>query len=153
MNTLADIPILLFYLNKNQKYVSTFSILYKWTPPKSSLQLLQSLGHGIQKKKSIFCTSEALLCFTQKNNFCIMNKIKLVWFYSLYRNYFFSKNVIFLHILKIIFTMLRLKIFLEYWIILCISRKLLCVKGSLHATIFWIYTELFNILKIFLSLT
>ena len=26
----------------------------------------------------------------KKNNFCIMNKIKLVWFYSLYRNYFFE---------------------------------------------------------------
>ena len=83
-----------------------------------------------RKQNNIFCTSKASLWFTQKNNFCIMNKIKLIWFYSLYRNYFFSKNVIFLHILKIIFTMLRLKIFLEYWIILCISRKLLCVKGS-----------------------
>ena len=27
------------------------------------------------------------------------------------------------------------------------------VKGSLHTTIFWKYTELFNILKIFLSVT
>ena len=106
-----------------------------------------------RKQNNIFCTSKASLWFNQKNNFCIMNKIKLIWFYSLYRNYFFNKNVIFLHILKIIFTMLRLKIFLEYWIILCISRKLLCVKGSLHTTIFWIYTELFNILKLFLSLT
>ena len=31
-----------------------------------------------RKQKNIFCTSKALLCFTQKNNFCIMNKIKLV---------------------------------------------------------------------------
>ena len=122
---------------------------------KSSLQLMHASVFCVmkfRKQNNIFCTSKASLWFTQKNNFCIMNKIKLIWFYSLYRNYFFSKNVIFLHILKIIFTMLRLKIFLEYWIILCISRKLLCVKGSLHATIFWIYTELFNILKIFLSL-
>ena len=31
-----------------------------------------------RRQINIFCTSEALLCFTQKNNFCIMNKIKLV---------------------------------------------------------------------------
>ena len=31
-----------------------------------------------RKQKNIFCISEASLCFTQKNNFCIMNKIKLV---------------------------------------------------------------------------
>ena len=100
---------------------------------KSSLQLMHASVFCVmkfRKQNNIFCTSKASLWFTQKNNFCIMNKIKLIWFYSLYRNYFFSKNVIFLHILKIIFTMLRLKIFLEYWIILCISRKLLCVKGS-----------------------
>ena len=51
MNTLAAFPILLFSLNKNQKYVSTFSILYKWTLPKSSLQLFLFLRHGIQKTK------------------------------------------------------------------------------------------------------
>ena len=45
-----------------------------------------------RRQINIFCTSEALLCFTQKNNFCIMNKIKLVWFYSLYRNYFFEQK-------------------------------------------------------------
>ena len=31
-----------------------------------------------RRQINIFCTSEASLCFTQKNNFCIMNKIKLV---------------------------------------------------------------------------
>ena len=30
--------------------------------------------------------------FTKKNNFCITNKIKLPWFYSLYRNYVFEFN-------------------------------------------------------------
>ena len=51
-----------------------------------------------RKQKNISSTSEASLSFTQKNNFCIMNKIKLVLFYSLYRNYFFlSKNVILLY--------------------------------------------------------
>ena len=39
----------------------------------------------------------------KKNSFCIMNKIKLVWFYSWCRNYFLSKNVIFSYILKIFF--------------------------------------------------
>ena len=83
---------------------------------------------GFRNQKNIFCTSEALLCFTQKNNFCIMNKIKLVWFYSLYRNFFLSKNI-FLYILEIFFTMLHLKIFLEYWIILYIFRISLCVTS------------------------
>ena len=31
-----------------------------------------------RKQKNMFCTSEALLCFTRKNNFCIKNKIRLV---------------------------------------------------------------------------
>ena len=51
-----------------------------------------------RKQKNIFCISESSLCFAQKNNFCVTSKIKLVWFYSLYRNNFFEqkwKNVIF----------------------------------------------------------
>ena len=32
----------------------------------------------LRKQRNIFCTSEASQPFTQKNNFCIMNKIKLV---------------------------------------------------------------------------
>ena len=31
-----------------------------------------------RKQKNIFCTSQASWCFTQKNNFCIINKIKLI---------------------------------------------------------------------------
>ena len=46
----------------------------------------------LRKQKNIFCTNEASLCFTQKNNFCIMNKI-----------IFLSKNVILLYISKIFF--------------------------------------------------
>ena len=87
--TLAASPILLF--NKNQKYVlPLFSILNKWTLYQKGLyksRFFLFLRHTIQKQKNIFCTSEASLCFTQKKNFCRMNKIKLVWFYSLYRNY------------------------------------------------------------------
>ena len=35
---------------------------------------------------------------------CIMNKIKLIRFYSLYRNFCLSNNEIFLYILRIFFT-------------------------------------------------
>ena len=84
---------------------------------------------GFRNQKNIFCTSGALLCFTEKNNFCIMNKIKLVWFYSLHRNYFSEKNCNLFIYFKICFTMLHLKIFLEYWIILYIFRKSLCVTS------------------------
>ena len=45
-----------------------------------------------ENKKNIFCTSEASLCFTQKNNFCIINKTNLVRFYSLHANYFFEQK-------------------------------------------------------------
>ena len=31
-----------------------------------------------RKQKKIFCTNEDSFCFTQKNNFCIMNKVRLV---------------------------------------------------------------------------
>ena len=42
---------------------------------------------------------------------------------------FLSKTVISTYILKIIFTMLYLKMFLEYWIILYIFRISLCVTS------------------------
>ena len=73
-----------------------------------------------RKQKNIFCTSEASLWFTQKNNFCIMNNqtgiIKLAWFIHYSEINFLSINIIFLYILKIFFTMVHLRIFLEYWI-------------------------------------
>ena len=132
MNTSADVLVLLFYLDKNQNYVSTFSIVWKWTLPIKTFFTTHACicfyDMEFRKQKNIFHTSVALLCFTQKNNFCIMNKIKLVWFYSLYRNFFLSKNI-FLYILEIFFTMLHLKIFLEYWIILYIFRISLCVTS------------------------
>ena len=92
---LAAIPVLLFCLNK-QNFIlfPLFSILYKWTLfIKKIFTAHASFCFYVmefRKQKNIFCTSEASLCFTQKNNFCIMNKIKLVWFYSLYRNFFFE---------------------------------------------------------------
>ena len=133
MNTSAAVLVLLFYLDKNQNYVSTFSMVWKWNLPIKKFFTTHACicfyVMEFRKQKKIFCTSVALLCFTQKNNFCIMNQIKLVWFYSLYRNYFLSKNVTFLYILKIFFTMLHLKIFLRFWIILYIFRVSLCVTS------------------------
>ena len=82
-----------------------------------------------RKQKNIFCTSEALLCFTQKNNLCIMNKIKLVWFYSLYRNYFFEEKCDLFMYFKNIFYYITLKIFFKYWIILHIFRISLYVTS------------------------
>ena len=66
------------------------------------------LRHGTKKIKDHVCTSEAKLRFTQKNNFCVMNKIKLA------ETIFLSKNVNILYILKNFFTMLHLQMFLKY---------------------------------------
>ena len=80
------------------------------------------LHHGIKK------TKEHIL---HKWGFIVFYSKKLVWFYSLYRNYFIlSKNTIFSNILKIFFTTLHLKIFIEYWIILHIFRLSLCVTSA-----------------------
>ena len=84
-----------------------------------------------RKQKNIFCTSEGFLCFTHKTNFCIMNKIKLVWYYLFYRNYFFEWKCDLFIYFENIFTMLHLKILLEYWIILHIFRISLSVKSLL----------------------
>ena len=67
-----------------------------------------------RKQKNTLCTIEALLCFTQKNNFYLMNKIKPLILFIIQKIFFLSKNVIFLYILKNFFTILRLKIFLKY---------------------------------------
>ena len=82
-----------------------------------------------KKQKNVFCTSEALLCFTQKNNSCIMNKTNWFDFIHYTEIICFSKNVIFLYFLKIFLTMLHVKIFSEYCIILHIFRKSLCVTS------------------------
>ena len=104
------------------------------------------LRHGIQK------TKEHIL---HKWGFIVFYPIKSYWFDFIHYTeiIFLSKNVIFLYILKIFFTMLHLKILLEYWIILYIFRISLRVTGPLHTTTFWKYTKLYNILKIFSSVT
>ena len=53
------------------------------------------------------------------------------YFMELYKNYFLSKNVIFLYVIKIFFLMLQLKIFLEYCIVLYIFRISLCLTSPL----------------------
>ena len=79
--------------------------------------LLLFLRYGIQKTKeriqwgshcvksvqtrSYFwsCIFRSVHCdLLKKNNFCMINKIKLVWFYSLYRNYFFESKCVLLNI-------------------------------------------------------
>ena len=75
-----------------------------------------------RKQRNIFCTGKALLCFTQKNNVCIINEIKLVWFYSLYRNYLFEwkcdifmyfKNIFYHLTLKNIFKILNDSVYFQ----------------------------------------
>ena len=72
MNTLAAIPILLFCLNKNQKYM--LPLFLYCTSGHYQKVLYNCFCFNVmeyRKRNNIFCTSEVLLCFTQKNNFCI----------------------------------------------------------------------------------
>ena len=112
--------LILFKL-KLKLCAAIFSILYKWTIFIKNSCLLLFLSHGIQVKKRTYSAQVRLHCVLLTK---IMNKIKLVWFYSLYGNFFFlSKNVIVLYISKIFFfTTLHLKTFWEYWIILYFSE-------------------------------
>ena len=93
---------------------------------KSSLQfMLISVftSWNLKKQNNIFCTSEVSLCFTQKNNFCLLSKIKLVWFYSLNRFFFFLSKIaifslhfknIFYHVtLENIFRMLNNSVYFQ----------------------------------------
>ena len=105
MNTLTAIPILLFYLNKIV-FLHFFCTSRNYLS-KSSLQLmLVSVFVSWNSENKRTCSAQVqLYCvLLKKNNFCIMNKIKLVW----------KKN----------YTMLHLKIFLEYWKIMYIFRIL-----------------------------
>ena len=98
---LAAVPILWFCLIKIKMQVDT---VYQKVIYNSCFLLF--LRHVIQKTKEHTLHKWGLIVFYSKNNFCTMNEIKLVWFYSLHRNFFLSKNVIFLYILKIFFTVL-----------------------------------------------
>ena len=85
------------------------------------------LRHVIQKTKELML-SEASLCFTQKNIFLYneLNQTGLVLF-IIQKLFFWVKMSSFFYTSKIFLTMLRLKIFLKYWIILYIFRISLCV--------------------------
>ena len=76
------------------------------------------LRHGIQKIKEHILHKWGFTVFSNWFDFIYYTEI-----------IFLSKNVTFLYILKIFFTMLHLKIFLEYWIILHIFRISLCVTS------------------------
>ena len=86
------------------------------------------LRHSIRRLKEHILHKQDFIVFYSKKK-----KKKFFWFFLLYRFFFFflSKNVFVLYILKIFFTMLHLKIFLEYWIILYIFRISLCVRSPL----------------------
>ena len=94
----------------------------------SSLKLILAsvFMTGFKKQKEHILHKWDFTVLLKQNNFCIMNKIKLVWFYSLYKKFFLSKNAIFLYNLKIFFDMLHLKILLESWIVCIFS---MCVKA------------------------
>ena len=49
------------------------------------------LRHGVQKIKEHILHKWGFIVFCSKNNFCVMNKIKLVWFYSLHILFFWVK--------------------------------------------------------------
>ena len=119
-------------------YISGLSLFLRYGIQKTKKHILHKWGFIVLYSKEIL-----YLCFTQI--------------------IFWSKNLIFLYILKIFFTMLHLKIFLEYWIILYIFRISLCVTSPLyilkiyftmlHLKIFLEYWIILHIFRISLCLT
>ena len=87
------------------------------------------LRHGIQKTKEHILHKGGFVVFYSKNNFCIMIKIKHYTEIT-----FSSKNVIFLYISKIFFTLLHLKIFLEN----SIFSEYRCVSRALYSSPFYL---------------
>ena len=81
-----------------------FFMLYKWTLfIKKFFTTDDCFGFYIvefRKQKSIFCTSEASLCFTQKNNLCIMNKSNWLEFILYRQIIFLSKNIFYIYIYR-----------------------------------------------------
>ena len=96
------------------------------------------------ENKRTYSAQVRLHCHLLKKNF-LSNE--LVWFYSLYRNCFLRKNMIFLYKLKIFFAILHLKIFLEYWIILYVYlQNIVACNESLNRNGVsyrsWVFNEL-----------
>ena len=77
-------------------FLYTVQVYQNWNGhclSKSSLQLmLASVFMSWNLKNKRTCSAQVRLncVLLKKNNFCIMNKIKLVRFYSLYKNYYFE---------------------------------------------------------------
>ena len=88
------------------------------------------LRHSIRRPKEHILQKRDFIVFysKKKKNRLILFTIQNFFFFFFF---FPSKNVFVLYILKIFFTMLHLKIFLEYWIILYIFRISLCVRSPL----------------------
>ena len=96
------------------------------------------LRHGIQKTKEHILHKWDFTEFYSKNNFCVWsNWVDFIHYTEII---ILSKNMIFLYISKIFFTMLHLKMSLEYWIILHIFGISLCVTSPWH-----IYFPSFNL--------
>ena len=102
---------------------------------KSSLQLMlvSAFTSWNSRNKRTYFAQVRLYCVLLKKKTTSVWWVKSNWFDFIHYTeiIFLSKNVIFLYILKIFFTMLHLKIFLEYWIILYIFRISLCVTSPL----------------------
>ena len=141
LNTLAAIPILSFCLTKNQNCVSPLFLC-----------LFQFLRHGIQKLKWDFIVFYSQKKKKKKKNinifdgfFLLIIKTKFIFncflpkkkkkkkkkqinifdgliLFIIQKSFVWVKNVTFLYILNIFFTMLQMKIVLEFWIILYIFR-------------------------------
>ena len=82
-----------------------FFMLYKWTLfIKKFFTTHDCFGFYIiefRKRKSIFCTSEVSLCFTQKCNLYIMNKSNWLECIQVYRQIIFlSKNIFYIYIYR-----------------------------------------------------
>ena len=92
----------------------------------------------LKKQKNILCTREASLCLTQKNNFCIMNKIKLVWFYSIYKNYFFElKYDLFVYFKNIFYYVTLENIFRILNNYVCFQNTVICNEPFMLYFINW----------------
>ena len=94
------------------------------------------LRYGIRKTKEHILNKWGFILFHSKKNNLIISVqwVKSYCFDFIYyaQIIFLSKYIIILYIFKIFFTMLHLKIFLEYWIILYIFRISWCVTSSLN---------------------
>ena len=98
-------------------YAVQVDIAYQKVHCNSCLFLL--LSHGMQKPKEHIMHKGGFIVFYSKNNFCIMNKIRLVWFFD---HFIYFKNN-FYHVTLV-------TLFIEYWIILYIFWISLCVTST-----------------------